>query len=257
MKILMIGDVVGNHGTFFLAERLPALKRKLGAELTIVNAENSAEGNGVLPASADRIFAAGADIITLGNHALRRREIYSYLDEHEDICRPANFHTTAAGHGYCTYDCPGKPKVTVINLCGTCYMDTAHENPFDKVNEILEQIDSRVVLVDFHAEATSEKLCMGFMLDGKVSAVLGTHTHIQTADHRVLPNGTGYMTDIGMCGSFNSVLGVKPELALNRFLTNLPTRFENDTGAVRMSGVLLTIDNATGKCIDIVPINEE
>lgn len=257
MKILMIGDVVGQNGCAFIEKRLPALRREYGVELVIANGENSAEGNGILPASARLLFDAGVDIITLGNHALRRREIFPTLEEREDIVRPANFHPSAPGRGCCVYDCPGKPRVAVINLNGASYMDFTYQNPFDCAATLLSAVTAPIVLVDFHAEATAEKLAMGFYLDGRVSAVVGTHTHVQTADERILPGGTGYITDLGMCGSFNSVLGVKPELAVNRFLTALPTRFENDPGFCRLSGVLLTVDNTSGKTVEIRRVNDE
>ncbi|MEG2120267.1 MAG: TIGR00282 family metallophosphoesterase, partial [Pseudoflavonifractor sp.] len=226
-------------------------------DLTVANGENSAEGNGILPASAQTLFDGGVDIITLGNHALRRREIYPLLEEREDIIRPANFHPTAPGRGLCIYDCPGKPRVAVLSLNGSSYMDFTYANPFETADRLLEGLDAPIVLVDFHAEVTSEKLCMGFYLDGRVSAVAGTHTHVQTADERILPGGTGYITDLGMCGSFNSVLGVRPELALHRFLTSLPTRFENDPGYCRLSGILLEIEDSTGKTTKITRVNVE
>ncbi|MEG1686511.1 MAG: TIGR00282 family metallophosphoesterase [Angelakisella sp.] len=257
MKILMLGDVVGQNGCSFVTKQLPGLRRRYGVQLTVANGENSAEGNGILPASAQQLFDAGVDVITLGNHALRRREVYNLLDECDTLLRPANFHPTAPGKGVCVYDCPGRPRVAVISLTGSCYMDFCYANPFETADRLLCQLDAPIVLVDFHAEATSEKLCMGFYLDGRVSAVVGTHTHIQTADERILPGGTGYLTDLGMCGSFHSVLGVKPQLAMARFLTALPTRFENDPGPCRLSGVLLDIDDATGKTNEIIRINAE
>ncbi len=257
MKILMIGDIVGRGGCEFVQSKLSAIKKEHSIDFVVANGENAAEGNGILPASADSLFACGVDIITLGNHTLRRREIYDYLDNREEIIRPANFHSSAPGRGYTVYDCPGKPKIAVINLVGSMYMDVAYSNPFEMADSILEKIDAPIILVDFHAEATSEKLCMGFYLDGRVSAVVGTHTHIQSADERILPQGTGYITDMGMCGSFNSVLGVKPQLALQRFLTRMPTRFENDTGYHRLSGVVLDIDNKTGKTLSITRVNVE
>lgn len=257
MKILMLGDVVGKNGCAFLLEHLPELRRRHSVTLTVANGENAAEGNGILPASADSLFDAGVDVITLGNHALRRREIFPMLEQNPQIIRPANFHHSAPGSGLYIYDCPGKPRVAVISLAGTSYMDFTYANPFETVESLLPGIDARIILVDFHAEATSEKLCMGFYLDGKVTAVVGTHTHVQTSDHRILPGGTGYITDLGMCGSFNSVLGVKPELALHRFLTSLPTRFENDPGPCRMSGLLLDVNDQTGKTCEVTPINIE
>ncbi|MEG1942696.1 MAG: TIGR00282 family metallophosphoesterase [Angelakisella sp.] len=257
MNILIIGDVVGQNGSAFLGKRLPSLRQKHKVDLVIANGENSAEGNGILPASAQQLYDAGVDIITLGNHALRRREIFPMLEEREDIIRPANFHSTAPGRGVCIYDCPGKPRVAVINLSGSSFMEFVYQNPFDCADALLAEISAPIIIVDFHAEATAEKLALGFYLDGRVSAVVGTHTHIQTADERILPGGTGYLTDLGMCGSFNSVLGVKPQLALNRFLTAMPTRFENDGGFCRLSGALLTADNVSGKTTAISRINVE
>ena len=256
MNILMLGDVVGDNGCRFLLERLPRIRRELKVELTVVNGENSAEGNGILPSSARQLWNSGTDVFTLGNHGLRRREIYQELAEREELIRPANYHPSAPGRGFCIYDHPGLPRTAVVNLSGSCFMD-AYRNPFDVMDELLPQLDAKVILVDFHAEATSEKVAMGMYLDGRVTAVVGTHTHIQTADERILPGGTGYITDLGMCGSFNSVLGVRPELAINRFRTGLPTRFLNDSGPCRMSGVLLSVDHKTGKTTKIERVNVE
>ena len=250
MKILFVGDVVRQAGCDFL----PNLRRFYGADMTIVNGENAAEGNGILPGSAELILDAGADVITLGNHALRRREIYPMLEESDRIIRPANFHTSAPGRGWCLYDCPGKPRVAVINLQGN-YLLESHENAFDCMDRLLEEIDAPVKILDFHAEATSEKICMGLYLDGRVSAVIGTHTHIQTADERLLPGGTAYITDAGMCGVFDSALGLAPEPAIRRFRTGLPTRFESVKGPVRLSGVLLEVDGKTGKAVSIKRVN--
>ena len=257
MRILFIGDVVGKNGVSFLLQRLPALRRTLEPGLTVVNGENAAEGNGILPGAADEIFSAGAGVITLGNHALRRREIYDYLDRTEAIVRPANFHPEAPGRGWWVYDRPGCPTVSVVNLCGTAYMDCAWENPFAAMDRILPELPEGIVLVDFHAEATSEKFCLAWELDGKGSAVVGTHTHIQTADERIVPGGTGYLTDAGMCGSFFSSLGVRPQQAARRFRTNLPTRFESDPGPCRLSGVVLDIDDKTFRTTAIERVNIE
>ena len=257
MRILFIGDVVGRGGTAFLREKLPGLRRALGPDLTVVNGENAAEGNGILPATAEEIFDSGAQVITLGNHALRRREIYEYLDREEAIIRPLNFSPEAPGRGWTLFDKPGLPPVAVVNLCGTVYLDCAWENPFAAMDRLLPQLPAKIILVDFHAEATSEKFSFAWDFDGKVSAVIGTHTHIQTADERVLPGGTGYLTDAGMCGSFNSSLGVKPQQAVRRFRTNLPTRFESDPGPCRLSGAVLDIDPATGHTTEIQRVNIE
>lgn len=254
MKILFIGDVVRQIGCDFLLRELPQLRRQYRADLCIVNGENSAEGNGILPSSAEQLLDAGADIITLGNHALRRREIYPVLEESDRIIRPANFHSSAPGRGWCLYDQPGKPLAAVINLQGN-YILESHENAFDCIDRLLEEIKAPIKIVDFHAEATSEKICMGLYLDGRVSAVIGTHTHIQTADERILPGGTGYITDAGMCGVFDSALGLAPEPAIRRFRTGLPARFESTTGPVRLSGILLEVDDKTGRALQIMRIN--
>lgn len=256
MRVLMLGDVVGQAGTRFICSHINALRTMYSPNLIIVNAENASEGNGILPSSADELFNSGVDIITLGNHALRRREISSYLEEHPDIIRPANFHPDAPGRGWTVYDNPGLPRVAVVNLIGTVYMDPVR-NPFDAMDALLPTLDAPIILVDFHAETTSEKLAMGFYLDGRVSAVVGTHTHVQTSDDRILPGGTGYITDLGMCGAFNSVLGVRPSLAIRRLRTNLPTRFENDPGPVRLSGVFLELDRKTGQTLHIEKVNIE
>jgi len=256
MKILFLGDIVGQSGCDFVARHILQLKQFYSADLIIANGENSAEGNGVLPSSADMLFACGIDVITLGNHALHRREIYSYLDENEYIIRPANYHPDAPGRGFTVYDRPGLPKIAIINLQGNTYLDT-YKNAFDCADEILSKIDAPVKIVDFHAEATSEKLSLGIYLDGRISALVGTHTHVQTSDERIFPNGTGYITDAGMCGSFNSAIGVKPEQAIHRFRTGLPTRFEVKKEGIRLTGVLITVDGKTGMTTAISRISAE
>lgn len=256
MRVLMLGDVVGRNGTAFVCRRLRLLRERYQPQLVVANGENASEGNGILPADAQDLLDAGVDILTLGNHGLRRREIYTMLEEREDIIRPANLHPEAPGRGWTVYDKPGLPRVAVVNLLGSVYMDW-HSSPFDAMDALLPQLDAPIVLVDFHAEATSEKLALGFYLDGRVSAVVGTHTHIQTADERILPGGTGYLTDLGMCGPFQSILGVRPELAIRRLRTGLPIRFENDPGPCRISGVLLTLDPQSGHTTDIQRVNLE
>lgn len=253
MRLLILGDVVGQGGCQHLRNKLPDLRKQYGADVVIANGENSAEGNGILPHSANHMLDSGVNIITTGNHALRRREIYDVLDEEEWIIRPANLHPTAPGRGYTIYD-GMRFQLCVINLMGVVYMDHL-ENPFDCIDRILSGINTKNIVVDFHGEATSEKLAMAFYLDGRVSAVVGTHTHVQTADERILPGGTGYITDLGMCGSFNSALGVRPDLVIRRLRTLLPTRFENDTGEHCLSGVVLDIDPQTGKTTHIERIN--
>lgn len=246
MVVLMIGDVVGDAGCSRLRTLLPALKEKYRTDAVIVNGENSAQGNGITPVSAKNLFDSGVDVITTGNHGLRRREIYEILERGDGLIRPANYHNDAPGSGYYILDLL-KTKLCVINLQGVVYMQPVH-CPFDCIDELLKTIETPNIIVDFHAEATAEKLCMGYHLDGRVSAVIGTHTHVPTADARVLPGGTGYVTDIGMCGGLNSVLGVKKEQAIYRMITGLPMRFEPDPEDIRLSGVVIDIDDKIGKC---------
>ncbi|MCI5800917.1 MAG: TIGR00282 family metallophosphoesterase [Oscillospiraceae bacterium] len=249
MRALVIGDVVGQAGCEFLRRELPRLKREYSVDLTVVNGENSAEGNGILPHSAKAIFDCGADVITTGNHGLRRREINDLMDRGEGLLRPANYHPSAHGRGWYVYDAMAW-KACVINLQGSVYLDT-YENPFVCIDRILEQVDTPIILVDLHGEATSEKEAMGYYLDGRVSAVFGTHTHVQTADEQILPKGTAYLSDLGMCGPFYSVLGVSPELAIRRLSTGLPTRFENAEGPCALGGAVIEIDEKTGRAKSI------
>lgn len=251
MKILTIGDVVSSQGCEYLRQQLPKLKRELGADIVIVNGENSAVGNGILPQSANHILDSGADIITLGNHGLKRREIYDYLDTDNPVIRPANYHQSAPGKCYAIID-KGAYRVAVINLQGSVYMESI-ENPFNVIDKIIKEINDlgvKIIIVDFHAEATSEKRAMGFYLDGRISALFGTHTHVQTNDNQVLPKGTGYITDLGMTGPYYSVLGVSPEIVIEKLKTNLPVRFINPDGPCVLEGCLFGIDNKTGKTIN-------
>ncbi len=252
MKILAIGDVVSSQGCDYLRCNLPKLKKEYQADFVIVNGENSAVGNGITPKSAQHIFISGADVITLGNHALRRPEIEDYLDENEFIIRPCNYHPSAPGRGSVILD-KGRNRVAVINLQGAVYLDNI-ENPFYGIDREIKNVKAdgaNIIIVDFHAEASGEKKGMGFYLDGRVSAVFGTHTHIQTSDEQILPNGTGYITDIGMTGPYYSVLGVTPEIAIKKMKTNLPVKFTNPDGVCTLEGVVMEIDDKTGKTINI------
>ncbi len=252
MNILVIGDVVGSNGCEFLRAHLPQIKKLKNIDVCIVNGENSADGNGITPSSAQHIFDSGADVITTGNHVYRRREMYDFLDENEFVVRPANFKEANPGRGYCIVD-KGSVQIAVINLMGTMYME-ALENPFDCIEKILLQDDvknSKIKIIDFHAETTSEKRAMGFYLDGKVSALYGTHTHVQTSDEQILPNGTGYITDIGMTGVINSVLGVKSEIIIEKLRTNMPARFDNATGECFMCGCIFEVEDKSGKTISV------
>ena len=252
LKILAIGDVVSKQGCDYLRKTLPALKRELMADIVIVNGENSAVGNGILPGSAQFIFDSGADVITLGNHGLRRREIYPMLDENEFLVRPLNYHPSAPGRGTAVLDM-GRCQVAIINLQGTAYMEPI-QNPFDAAEAEIKRLKDmgvNIIVIDFHAEATAEKRALGFFLDGRISALFGTHTHVQTSDQQVLPCGTGYITDLGMTGPYYSVLGVTPQTAIERMRTNLPVRFLNEDGVCVLEGCLFDIDEKTGKTVDI------
>ncbi|MBQ6337248.1 MAG: TIGR00282 family metallophosphoesterase [Ruminococcus sp.] len=249
MRIMCIGDVVGTVGCTFLRKHLPSFKKVQNVDLVICNGENSADGNGMTVRSAEYLFASGVDVITLGNHSFRRKEAFSMMDENQNIVRPANFPpATTPGRGYCVVDM-GFTTVGVVNLMGTVAMDAHLDNPFLTADKILSQLDTKITIVDFHAEATSEKRAMGFYLDGRVSAVFGTHTHVQTADAQVLPNGTGYITDVGMTGVIDSCLGVKKDIIIRRFTTQLSERFELADGDCMLDCVIFDIDRSTGRCM--------
>lgn len=246
VRILAIGDIVGSVGCRFLREKLPALKKHENIDLVIANGENSADGNGITPSSAEYIFSSGVDVITAGNHTFRRKESYSMFDSCESLIRPANFPvSTTPGRGFTVFDL-GRQQVAVINLMGCMYMDPL-DDPYITVDGILKSLDTKIIVLDFHAEATAEKLALAYYLDGRISAFFGTHTHVQTSDERILPKGTGYITDVGMTGPFESVLGVKPEIAIKKFKEKLPVRFELSDGKCRMDCIIFQIDDRSGK----------
>ena len=246
MKILCIGDVVSAEGRDCLLQHLPALKREHRPDFVIVNGENAA-GVGMTPEQAEDIFDAGADVITLGNHTFGKRELVSYLEDNSRVLRPANYAPQTPGRGYGVYDSKVGP-IAVIDLIGRCGMDYGPDNPFLLVEKLLKDVSAKIVLVELHAEATSEKLAMGYMLDGRVSAVWGTHTHVPTADAQVLPKGTGYVTDLGMTGPVNSVLGIRPELSIAKFRGDLTQRYQWANGPTKLEAVLFTIDSESGLC---------
>lgn len=252
-KLLFIGDVVGNAGCDFLAENLGSIKKNYGIDITVVNGENSAQGNGITSHSAKAIINAGADVITTGNHAFRRREAYE-IYENDFIIRPANYPPDGCvGKGVCILDM-GAYSIAVINLMGTVYLDPL-DNPFTVIDSILECIDTPAVFVDFHAEATSEKKAMGYHLAGRVSGVFGTHTHVQTADECILSGHTAYITDVGMTGPVDSVLGVEIKSAVDRLRYRMPVRFKEADGKCCLGGVVVTFDEKTGKTHKIERIN--
>ena len=246
-KVLAVGDVVGNPGMERIRKTLRKLKRSTNADFVIVNGEN-ASVVGITPDQAEDILDAGADVITLGNHSFGKREIVNYLDDSDRILRPANYAPQAPGRGWGMYE-TDIGYVTVIDLIGRCNMDYTPDNPFLEVERILKKNENTVVLVEMHAEATSEKLAMGYLLDGRVSAVWGTHTHVPTADNRILPQGTGYVTDLGMTGPRDSVLGIRPDLSIARFRGYLTERYRWAEGPTKLEGCLFTIDSDTGKCL--------
>jgi len=252
MRILFVGDVVGRPGREILARRLRRLRARQRADLVIVNAENAAGGIGLTPQTAREIFAAGADVLTGGNHSWDKREIFPFLDERPDVLRPANFPEGTPGRGVHVAATAGGRSVAVVNLQGRVFLDPI-EDPFRAADRILADLDGgpRVVVVDFHAEATSEKIAMGWYLDGRATAVLGTHTHVPTADARVLPGGTAYVTDVGMTGPYDSVIGVRKEQAIERFLSQRPVRYSVAEDDVRIAAVVVEADPATGRAVSI------
>ncbi len=252
MKILFIGDIFASPGRRAVAEHLPRLVQEENIDLTVANAENAAGGFGLTPAVAEELFALGLDVLTSGNHIWDKREIYDYLAEQPRLLRPANYPDELPGRGVWVGRARNGVPVAVINLQGRTYMPPI-DCPFRKADEILPSLDPavKVRIVDFHAEVTSEKMAMGWYLDGRVSAVLGTHTHVPTADARVLPQGTAYQTDVGMTGPYESVIGVKADAVVRRFLTGLPVRFEPAKRGVQLHAALVEIDEVTGRAVSI------
>lgn len=242
MKILTIGDVVGNAGVVFLKQKLPGLIRVTGADLTVVNGENAAEIHGIRREDAEDIFSAGADVITTGNHVFGQRNVYSYLDDEKNILRPANYPGAAAGHGYITVNVAGI-RVLIMNLRGNVGITPSVSCPFAAADSILKEEKGKfdVAAVDFHAEATSEKAALARYLDGRVSLVFGTHTHVATADEQILPQGTGFVTDIGMTGPTDSILGCDPAPVIAGFLTATPQKFSVAEGECRGTGALFDL----------------
>lgn len=260
MKVLFIGDIVGSIGRNMLYDYLPRLKRKYAADVIIANGENAASGRGITRAIFDDLLRAGVDIVTMGNHTWDQKEIYDFIDETDYLIRPANFSEEAPGKGMTTITKNGI-TMSVINLHGRTFLPP-HADPFEKADLLIKEAKkiSPLVFVDFHAEATSEKIAMGWHLDGKASVVVGTHTHVQTADERILPNGTAYLTDAGMTGPYDEVLGMKKEDVIYRFKTNMPVRFEvPKKGRAQLSGLIVEIDDLNGKAksIERILINED
>lgn len=255
LRLLMIGDVVGRVGRRAVKVNLTDLKREFNPDLVIANGENAAGGAGITRETAQELFSSGVDILTMGNHVWNVKDAIDYIDREKRIVRPANYPPGTPGSGASIFETGRKVKVGVINLAGRIFLQTI-DCPFRKADEVLARIkkNTNIVVVDFHAEATSEKVAMGWYLAGRVSAVLGTHTHIQTADERILPGGTAYLTDLGMTGPRDSVIGVKKEIVLDKFISQMPQRFEVANGPYQFNAALLEIDEYTGEASSIMRI---
>lgn len=247
LKVLAVGDVVGKPGIAYIRRTLRALKKRCGADFVVVNGEN-ASGVGMTPQQGEELLAAGADVLTMGNHTFNQQSIVPFLDDCPRVLRPANLAPQLPGRGVGVYE-TSCGSVAVIDLIGRCGMDFGPDNPFLLVEKLLKTLDTKLIFVELHAEATSEKLAMGYLLDGRVSAVWGTHTHVPTADVQILPSGTGYVTDLGMTGPSRSVLGVRAEQSVAKFRGDLTGRYQWADGPVKLEAVLFTIDAQTGRCL--------
>ena len=251
--ILAIGDVVGEQGLEHLERHLRTLKKLKDIHFTVVNGEN-ASGVGITPEQAERLYRAGADVRTLGNHTFGKTQIAGQLEEDPCLLRPANFTGRAPGKGWGVYEC-GRIQIGVMSLIGRCGLDFNADNPFTTAAKLLREDRPALTLVDFHAEATSEKLAMGYYLDGRISALWGTHTHVPTADGQILPKGTGYLTDLGMTGPVTSVLGIRPEQSVEMFLGGLPGRYQVAPGPCKMQGAVFSLDSENGLCLDVEQVD--
>lgn len=258
MKILFIGDIVGNPGREAIRKLLPELKKEHSLDFVIANAENSAGGSGITPKTAVDLFDAGVSVLTSGDHIWKKRDIFDIINEEERILRPVNLPIGAPGQGWGIFKTDKSLKVGVINVQGRVFME-ALESPFHTVKAAQEEISeqTKIIIVDIHAEATSEKIALGWYMDGLVSGVFGTHTHVQTADERILPKGTAYISDVGMCGPCDSVIGRKIEDVLDRFLTSVPRKFEVAEGNVQLQGVVVDIDEKNGKANSIIRVQKK
>lgn len=258
MNILFIGDIVGSPGREAVEKLLPALKKEHKLDFVIANAENAAGGSGITPVVAEELFSFGVDVLTSGDHIWKKKEIFELINQEERILRPANYPSGSPGRGFGVFKARDGRKVGVVNVNGRVFME-ALECPFRTTLAAVETLakETKVILVDIHAEATSEKIALGWYLDGRASAVVGTHTHVQTADDRILPQGTAYLTDLGMSGPCDSVIGRKVEDVLERFLTAIPTRFAVASENVQLQGAVIAIDEKSGKASSIIRIQQK
>ena len=255
MKILAVGDIVGLNGLNKLKEILPNLKQREKIDFVIVNGENAAGGMGITQKHFKQILFAGADVVTLGNHTWSKKDIFSFIDD-EKIVRPANYPKGVVGKGYNIYSCKNK-KIAVINLIGRTNMGILSENPFLEADNIIKEIKDKTdyIIIDFHAEATAEKIALANYLDGRVNIIFGTHTHVQTADEYVLPKGTAYITDIGMTGPADSVIGMDKKASIKRFVTTLPEKYKIADGESKFNSCLFELDDESGRIEKITRIN--
>ena len=252
MNILAVGDIVGSSGIKELKKELPQIKEKYNIDFVIVNGENAAEGMGITEKNFNDILSCNIDVITMGNHTWGKKDIFKFID-HPKLIRPANYPKGVVGKGYGIYTC-NNLKVAVINLIGRVDINVLSENPFIIAKDLVKQLKPKtdIIIVDFHAEATAEKIAMGYFLDGEVTAIFGTHTHVQTADEKILPKGTGYITDIGMTGPKNSVIGMDIQVSFKRFETTLPEKYKIAEGKCKLHGVIFNINNETKKVEKII-----
>lgn len=252
MNIMFIGDVVGRPGRKIIKEVLPELKCKYSVDFVIANAENAAGGNGITKKIAEELFSYGIDFLTMGNHVWDNKEIFDFIEEEFRMVRPANYPPGTPGRGSQIIELYGNLKIGILNISGRVFMPDM-DCPFRTADKELEKLKkfTNIVVVDFHAEATSEKQALGWYLDGRVSLVAGTHTHVQTADERILPKGTAYITDVGMTGAYDGILGIEREPVIRKFLTQMPTRFEVAKGAPQLNAIVVEIDVATGLAMKI------
>lgn len=252
LKILAVGDIVGENGLKKVSEVLPEFIKRENIDFVIANGENVAGGMGLTHQLYKQILKMGVDVVTMGNHTWAKKDIFSFIDEEERLVRPANYTIGLPGKGYVIVPCKGK-KIAVINLIGRTEMNVLSENPFIKVDEIVKELQTKadIIIVDFHAEASAEKIAMGYYLDGKVSAMFGTHTHVQTADEKILEKGTGYITDIGMTGPLTSIIGMEIGASLKRFQTSLPERYKLADGKCGVCGCIFEVDETNGRTIEV------
>lgn len=255
--VLFIGDIIGRPGRMAIGNILPELREQYAPQLVIANGENLAGGLGLTQGTAEEVFSYGVDLLTTGNHVWDKKESLEYIDQAERVLRPANYPQGAPGRGYTVIELEKTPPVAVLNLSGRVFMAPL-DDPFTAANRIISELreKTKIIILDFHAEATSEKIAMGRYLDGQLSAVVGTHTHVQTADERILPNNTAYITDVGMTGPIDSIIGTEKEIVIRKFLTQMPARFEVPKGDVLVCAVIIHIDPTTGESVSIERIQK-